>query len=149
MKEHTPRKSRKPTSPRTRELARIHMAAQQLQLDDDTYRALLERVTGFRSAAKLNDKERRDVIQELVRLGAKLDQRSQHHPGCPKNVKEKPMLRKVEALLADAKRPWAYAHSMAKRMFDCTRVEWLRDDQLHRLIAALQTDQLRHKKGMQ
>jgi len=29
---------------------------------------------------------------------------------------------------------------MAKRMFDVTRVEWLRDDQLHKLVSALQVD---------
>jgi len=50
------------------------------------------------------------------------------------------MLGKVEALLADAQRPWDYAHSMARHMFGVDRLEFLRGGQLHRLVAALQID---------
>ena len=49
-------------------------------------------------------------------------------------------MKKVEALLAEAGRPWAYADGMAKRMFDVERVDWLDDDQLHRLMTALIID---------
>ena len=57
-----------------------------------------------------------------------------------------PQLRKVRALLADAKRPWSYAHGLAKRMYDVARVEWLDHDKLHRLVAALQVDANRRIK---
>lgn len=147
MKNHHSRKPRKPTSPRSRELARIHAAAKQLDMDDETYRAFLQRVTGVRSAKDLDSSGRGAVIRELVRLGARVDKRARHHPGCPKGVKEKPMLRKVEALLADAKRPWDYAHGLAERMFNVKRIEWLRDDQLHKLVAAMQIDANRRAKG--
>ena len=66
--------------------------------------------------------------------------------GRPKNVKDVPMLRKVEALLADAKRPWSYAHSMAKKMFHVNRLEWLNDHDLHKLVAALQADANRRSR---
>lgn len=123
------------------QIGRIKMGQKALDMDDDTYRALLERVTGKRSCAQMTPAERNQVLAELARLGFKRDDtRRRGWPGRPRNVREVPMLRKVEALLADARRPWSYAHGMARRMFRVDKVEWLRDDQLHRLIAALETD---------
>jgi phage gp16-like protein len=50
-------------------LAKIHIAKKELALDDDTYRAVLKRVTGETSSAKLNDGEREKVLAEFRRLG--------------------------------------------------------------------------------
>jgi phage gp16-like protein len=135
--------------PRRQQLVRIHMARKQLCLDEDTYRSLLQRVTGKASSGDMTTAQRNAVIAEFVRLGFKEQDRKarrQAFPGRPKVVDGKPMLRKVEALLADSKRPWSYAHAMAKQMFHVTRVEWLHDDQLHKLIAALQIDAKRRGK---
>lgn len=52
------------------QLAAIHIKKTQLGLDDETYRALLERVTGKRSAKDLSASQRFTVITELERLGA-------------------------------------------------------------------------------
>lgn len=123
------------------QLARIHAGAKALALDDATYRSLLMRVTGKNSSKDMTIAERTAVIAELVRLGFKeADRRGQaaNFPGKPKAMT--PMLRKVEALLADAKRPWSYAHGTAKKMFNVSRVEWLRHDQLHKLVSALQIE---------
>lgn len=128
---------------RNRQLAQIHLAKKQLALDESTYRALLQRVTGKASAAAMTHSERDAVIADMVRLGfrqAPAATRTLRFPGRPKTTGEVPLLRKIEALLADAKRPWAYAHGMAKKMFGIARVEWLPHDQLHRLVAALQID---------
>ena len=103
-------------STRKTQLAKIHMAAKQKGLDEATYLALLVRITGKDSAAKMTAEERALVIAEFVRLGFKDVQRAgrkRQWPGQPKNLDEVPMLRKVHALLADAKRPWAYAHNTA------------------------------------
>lgn len=135
---------------RNKELARIHVGKKHLGLDEETYRALLERVAGKRSAADLDGPGRAAVLREMGRLGFKVESaadRKRKFAGRPREVGARPMLRKVEALLADARRPWGYAHAMAKSMFTVTRVEWLRDDQLHKLVAALQTDALRHGRG--
>lgn len=126
---------------RNRQLGRIHQAKKALALDDDTYRALLERVTGKRSSADMTAAERNQVLAEFARLGFKTDEqqgRTRVFAAKPKVMT--PLLGKCEALLADSKRPWAYAHAMARRMFNVTRVEWLKPDQLHRLVAALQVD---------
>lgn len=134
--------------PRNQQLARIHLAKKQLALDESTYRALLKRITGKESSAAMSTAERNAVLAEFARLGFK-DQRQaekrRRWPGEPKNCNEVPQLRKVRALLADAKRPWSYAHGLAKRMYDVARVEWLDHDKLHRLVAALQVDANRRK----
>jgi phage gp16-like protein len=50
---------------RLRDLALIHLAKQQLGLDDDTYRALLENVAGVRSARELDGAGRAAVLARL------------------------------------------------------------------------------------
>lgn len=133
---------------RMRDLARIHIAAKTLQLDRDTYVALIRRISADQgaavdSSADLDDAGRAALLQEFARLGynaGEQDSRKRIYAGRPKNVRDVPMLRKVEALLADAKRPWAYAHAMAKRMHHCDRVEFLDPHQLHALVSALQVD---------
>ena len=52
-------------------LAAIHVAKKQLGLDDDTYRAVLVRVTGKDSAKEMTQAERDRVVQELRRQGFK------------------------------------------------------------------------------
>lgn len=50
-------------------IAKVHVAKKQLGLDDDSYRAVLRRVTGRDSAADLNEVQLGNVIREFVRLG--------------------------------------------------------------------------------
>ena len=136
---------------RSRQLAGIHVLANKLRLDEDTYRALLERVTGVRSSAKLDARGRGLVLSELRRLSG---ERAHHMrqavppPGGPENVREElaAMVAKVGAILADTGRGWPYAHGMARKMFRVEKIEWLTAEQLHRLVAALSYDQKR-KRG--
>ena len=78
-------------------LAQIHIARQQLQLEDDDYRALLRRVTGKTSSAELSDTQRRAVIAELKRRGFKAR-------GTGRAKSSKPYIRKVFALWGELKR---------------------------------------------
>lgn len=135
--------------PRRAQIAKIHLAATQLGLDDDTYRGLLRRVTGKDSTARMTTVERDQVISELRRLGFTPTKKAgggAAFPGRPETVDDTPMLQKVEALLAEAGRPWSYALAVAQRMFKVERLEWLKGYQLHRLIAALQIDADRGSK---
>lgn len=137
---------------RRKELAAIHvLASKQLRLDQDTYRALLERVTGKRSAADLNARERTAVLEEMRRLiGGGVQRMRNAVPPVdePQNVRNelRAMVSKVGAILGEADRSWAYAHGLANRMFKVQRVEWLTAGQLHRLIAALAIDQKRRRR---
>lgn len=134
---------------RAKQIAAIHvLARKRLRLDESTYRDLLERVAGVRSAADLDAAGRARVLAELRRLtgeGARQMRNAVPAPGAPAHVREEisAMVGKVGAILAESGRSWAYAHGLARRMFKVQRVEWLHGDQLHRLIAALEIDQRR------
>lgn len=54
---------------RDNDLAKIHMAKKALAMTDDSYRALLKRLTGFESTAEMNLYERSKVLNEFKRLG--------------------------------------------------------------------------------
>ncbi len=124
---------------RSRKLAAIHIAAGQLKLDDDTYRALLERVTGKRSAADLETREASAVLDELRRLGAP----NPRAAGKPHNAdKLSGEIAKIEAQLSDMRLPWSYADAIGNRMFGIPRVAWLRKQaQLVAVLAALHVEQ--------
>lgn len=136
---------------RRKDLAAIHtIAAKRLHLDQNTYRALLDRVAGVRSAADLDVRGRIKVLEELRRLsgdGARRMVNAVPQPDAPQNVREEVagMVAKVGAILAEADRGWPYAHGLARKMFGVQRVEWLKANQLHRLVAALSIDQKRRR----
>lgn len=54
------------------------------------------------------------------------------------------MLKKIEAMLAEGKRPWAYAHNMSKKMFRVDRIEWCPPKQMHAIVSAMMIDAIRH-----
>jgi phage gp16-like protein len=130
--------------PRKRQLAAIHLSKAKLGLDDDTYRDLVERVTGKRSSADLDDAGRAKVLDSMARLGGAEVSTSKKTKGRPTNIKGSPQLRKVEALLAEAKRPWSYADAILKRMCGVERCQFADPTQLHDLITALMQDAKRH-----
>lgn len=137
---------------RTRELAAIHMlASKKLHLDRDTYVALLQRVGNVRSSADLDARGRAKVLDELRRLAGEGERQMRNAvnlPDAPQNVREElaSMVAKVGAILAETGKRWNYAHGTARRMFKVQRVEWLRPDQLHKLVAALQMSANRQRR---
>ena len=50
-------------------LAKVHIARKELALDDDSYRAILKRITGQTSSAGLPDRQLDAVLTEFKRLG--------------------------------------------------------------------------------
>lgn len=139
--------------PRRQQLTRIHVARKwaegALGMEEDSYRSLLKRVGGHASSADMTTAQRNAVIAEFVRLGFKEQRKADRRtrwPGEPANCDDVPMLRKVRALLTDSQRPWSYAHKLSKKMFHVDRVEFLREDQLHSLVSALQIDANRKGK---
>lgn len=131
-------------SRRNTQLAKIHIARQQLGMDDESYRAMLQRVAGVRSAAALNPTQTAAVLAELQRMGfaPKPGPRNRGKPHNMDTLAMPAMMRKVEALLADMALPWAYADGIAKQMFGIERCAWIRkESQLTALIAALHNRQ--------
>lgn len=131
---------------RRRDMAYIHLAKKQLGMDDGTYRDMLWAVARVRSAADLDFTGLQRVRAHLERCGFKPAPAKRPRPGRPSNIDSAdrgPLLRKVEALLADAGREWAYADGIAKRMFHVERTQFCVPEQLRKLIAALTYDQTR------
>lgn len=72
-------------------LAAIHVGRKALGLDEETYRDLLERVTGQRSASGMNARQHEAVIGEMRRLGFKPD-------AAPAKRLDGPFAKKLQAL---------------------------------------------------
>ncbi|HWH86334.1 MAG TPA: regulatory protein GemA [Pseudomonas sp.] len=124
-------------------LAKIHVAKKQLGLDDETYRAILARLCGVKSAKDLNARQLPLVLQEFERLGWQpVKTKHGKRPNPPDN--KAALMSKIEAQLSAANRSWAYADGMAMHMFKVEKVDWLGGDQLLKLVQALAIDARRH-----
>jgi phage gp16-like protein len=128
-------------------LSKIHIAKQQLGMDDDIYRGLLARIAGVKSSKELNSRQVGAVLREFERLGFQ-PKPSARAKGKPHNFDQMPArITKIEALLADMRLPWAYADALARQMFKVEFVAWLKaPKQLDSLIAALHIEQ--EKRGL-
>lgn len=134
------------TSPNAKILIGIIKAAQQyLKLDDETYRSILVRMTGKDSAKKLTLDELGQVRDYFHDQGYPRKSKRKHgrRPSVP--VSRESVLRKIEALLADAGRSWDYAESMAAHMFKRQKIDWLDFSELTKLMQALAVDARRRK----
>ena len=127
-------------------IAKVKIGQQQLGLDDDTYRALLEGAVGKRSAAKMTETELAKVVAVMEAQGFQA-LTNKHQANKPDvTASKRPLMNKLEALLADGNKPWRYAEAMAERMFGRKQLQWLDHDELHKLVAALQIQANRANK---
>lgn len=142
--------------PRKNDLAEIHITAKKLGMDtsdknpDCEYRLMLWTHGRARSSGDLDHAGRARVVAHLRQLMvarglAKPGQTYPGRPGRPPATKAD-QINKVEALLADSGREWAYANSMCKRMFKVDAIEFCTPADLQKLIAALMYDQQRQAK---
>lgn len=132
--------------PRQRDLAAIHVAKAQLGLDDEPYRAMLWSVARVHSAADLDHAGRHAVLDHLRARGYVRRASALKTHGRPRNINSEdrgPLLGKIEAQLADAGRPWAYAHGMARRMYRVSDCAFCNPEQLRGIVAALSYDKAR------
>lgn len=117
-------------------LAAIHVAKKQLGLDEDTYRAVLTRVTGKSSAAAMDEAERGRVVEELRRQGfqpAPRQARGEALNG-PRKALQGPFAKKLQALwiaawnlgLVDDRQDSALV-AFVKRQTGIEHMNWLRD----------------------
>src|SRR5712664_1267641 len=136
---------------RRRELAQIHIAKKDLDIDDDTYRLMLRTIARVDSAADLNAEGRRQVIAHLKargckpRPGAKVQNSASSAWDWVNNAApdRRDMLRKIAVMLKAAEREKTYADGIARNMFRIERVEFCAPDQLRRIVAALEYDRRR------
>lgn len=123
-------------------LSKIHIARQQLGLQDDVYRQKLQVMFGKGSARDLNLRQAEQLLTEFKRLGWQ-PQPSRRAAGKPHNFSQLPAeVQVIEAQLAEMRLPWSYADKIAKQMFGVAKVAWLKKpDQLTAILAALHVEQ--------
>ncbi|HNW35242.1 MAG TPA: regulatory protein GemA [Candidatus Ozemobacteraceae bacterium] len=129
---------------RKRDLAMIHCAKKELGLDDDLYRQVLKQVCGVDSSAALDAPGRRMLLAYFRGKGWG----KRKFAGRPNNLGlddgRGKTLRRIEAMLAEAQRPWSYADTMAKHMFKVDRIAWCSIEQLNKIAIAMLIDAKRH-----
>ncbi len=120
---------------RRRLLAQVHIAAKELGLDEETYRAVLKRIAGVSSAAQASDAQLRAVLDEFARRGWK---RRRIRPS------RKPHVRKVWAMWAELKRRGIWRdrrrsslRAFVKRQTGVEDPEWLTPEEANAVIEAL------------
>lgn len=120
-------------------LAKIHIAKKQLGMDDDTYRAMLRVHGGVESAKNLSPVGAAKVLAHLERCGFKpiSAPKGARPVSAPSRAAQ---VRKIEAQLTDAGRPWTYADALAKRICNIERIDWCEPEHLSKIIAALSYD---------
>jgi len=138
------------TDIRARLIRLVHVGRSELGLDDDTYHALVADVAGdpaCTSSTHLNNSDLQRLIDRMKATGFKVQGTKRDYgrrPNPPVNREQ--LINKLEAQLAEAKRTWAYADGMSKRICKVDKVDWCTVDQLHKLIAALYMDATRHNR---
>jgi phage gp16-like protein len=135
---------------RRREMATIHVAKKELQLDEDAYRDLMLTVTGKTSSAQLDWQGRKKLLDHFKKLGFRVKGSKNDRPAPKVGGDRQAQMGKIGALLADAGRPWAYADGVAKRLFASStkveRIEFCDGAHLAKVIAAMSIDATRRSE---
>jgi phage gp16-like protein len=120
-------------------LAKVHLAAKELGLDEESRRDILERLTGQRSAAGLNDRQLDQVLNEFKRLGWK-----PKTSGAGPKAADSPMARKARAMWLSLWNLGVVRNGTEKaleafgaRQLGVDRLQWADQSQGFRLIEAL------------
>jgi phage gp16-like protein len=121
--------------------ARIHIAKNDLGLDDVTYRAVLKRVTGKASSANMTGEEREAVLSEMRRLGW---QDTSAKGGAWRARSNKPYVRMMFAIARSIGEQgyWRHGYKKSLQLFVKEKTgidnpEWLTADQAAPVIQAL------------
>ena len=123
---------------RQKMISKIHIAKKQLDLDDDVYRDLLAQATGKRSCKDMMDNELAAVLNLLQQNGFGADAGAKGYQRTPLHFAEHgAMMRKIGALLTQMGKSWAYAHGIARKMFNVDTVQRCDAEQMRKVLAAL------------
>lgn len=138
------------TPERNRLIRLVHVGRRELALDEDIYRALVADIAGNDgrdSSSKLSNKELQLLIDRMKATGFKVKGQKRDYGRRPNPpASRETLMKKLEAQLAEAGRPWAYADGMAKRICKVDKADWCDATQLHKLIAAMYMDAKRHER---
>ena len=125
-------------------LAKIHIAKKQLQLDEETYRAMLWEVAEVDSAADLDLRGLDKVLDHLADRGAKFTDHGRQPGKITPHRSKRRLLWKIYQLLGD--RSPKYAAAILRNQGGPDALEWATPTQLHKVVAALEYDRKRKAK---
>ena len=130
------------------ELAQIHIARQQLGMDDDTYRNVLWTVARVRSSADLDWSGRKRVLDHMKACGFKVKSSRLPTAHRPLAMTKEAIEAKIATQLKDLDQNWPYAYGVARRIFPgMNRFEFLTPAQLGEVSSALaRTIRFKRKK---
>lgn len=126
-------------------VAKIHIAKQQLAMTDDEYRTALRSIAGVSSSKDLTPEGAYKLLKHFERCGFQPIRTPHRRPRIA--ASRTAQLGKIEALLADAGRPWEYINGMVKPICKVDAIEFCDEARLGKLIAALQYDANRRKRA--
>lgn len=120
----------------------IGIGCKQLGIDSEMKKAMLMEQFGHGHTTEISYHQADLFLKELIHRGFKITRTK--YPNRPDikrtKINKQALLEKIEALLADKKRPWNYAHAMAARICGVNRLEWCNAEELHKIVAALEYD---------
>ena len=129
---------------RQADLAKIHIAKKELQMADDTYRALLRAIGGVDSASQLDFTGRKRLLEHFKGCGWNGNTGGKRPRRPTPSEAAAPLCRKIRAqLISLGNLHDSYADGIAKQMFNVQFYEWCQPDQLHAIVAALGKEQAR------
>ncbi|MEZ8148373.1 gp16 family protein [Enterovibrio norvegicus] len=149
---------------RTRLIQLIHVGKRELQLDDDTYRALLKRETGNDSCKEMKIEELDKVLSAMEHQGFKrkksanpkqskkrLSPKTQGKPDVISKIRALWITMAKEGIIRDGSETAldAYVRRMTKRQNGkgIDRTAWCNEAHAHKIIESLKKLQKRHYLG--
>ena len=138
-----------PTPNRQRLIRLIHVAKRDLSMDDDTYRAILQRIGKKASSADLTIPELEKVLEHLKRSGFKVRSKSKSAPKPEQAKPSRPLAQDLESKKIRAL--WLFLHELGavknpseealaayvKRIAGVDALQWISGEQAERLIETM------------
>ena len=138
-----------PTPNRQRLIRLIHVAKRDLSMDDDTYRAILQRIGKKASSADLTIPELEKVLEHLKRSGFKVRSKSKSVPKPAQAKPSRPLAQDLESKKIRAL--WLFLHELGavknpseealaayvKRIAGVDALQWISGEQAERLIETM------------
>lgn len=129
-------------------IQKIHIGKNALKMDRNAYVQFLLETVDKHSCTVMSDAELMQVLQAMKAKGFKptTNKHGKRPTASQYNPSRQQLLNKIEAFLAESKKPWNYAHAICKKSFGIERLQWCTDAQLYKIVQMLAVMAHRHGK---
>lgn len=124
----------------------IHIAKAQVGMTEAEYRDLLGSV-GAASSKDLDNKTFDQVMVRFEALGFRTTSKTRKTRKVNNLPKDKrSLMKKLEALILDLGKSWAYVDAIARKRFGVDAAQWLEGEELYKLVQMIAVYQKRKKR---